>query len=85
MKHEKKRSKCRMIGYNYEGTFDESAMEIILQRALNAGVVAEFDTGRGNIVWFNGFPGEELREVRDRVEAALKSTTFPWKQITYPQ
>lgn len=85
MKHEKKRSKSRVVGYAYEGTFDESVMEVLLRRALGDGVVAEFDAGRGNIVWFNGHPGEELREVRENVEAILTLTGHAWKQVVHPK
>lgn len=62
-----RRSRSRTIGYEFEGGFDETAVEKILIRAKEEGVVTQFDTGRGRVVWFNGSPGKALREVRDAV------------------
>lgn len=71
MKHTPKRSGSRSVGYKFgydsDIEFDETAMEKLLNSAKAAGVVTEFDTGRGHVVWFNGYPGKEMREVRKRV------------------
>jgi hypothetical protein len=58
--------RTRVVGYVYEtvGGFDESAMERLLERAVAADVVTEFDTGGGLLFWFNGPPGAALRSVR---------------------
>lgn len=67
-------SKTRIVGYHYgwDGLdFDESPMERVLGKAKAAGVVSEFDTGRGNLVWFEGPPGKALRAVRTQVLALL--------------
>lgn len=64
--------KTRVVGYTFEGDFDESAMEIVLERAKTAGAVTEFDTGRGHVVWFNGPPGPALRKVWDQVKAIVE-------------
>jgi hypothetical protein len=65
----------RMVGYRYgfdsDIEFDESAMERILVRATKLGIVTEYDTGRGRVVWFNGRPGAALRAVRDQVQALI--------------
>ena len=67
--------KTRATGYRYacpEGTsFDESAMETALAAAKRLGLVTEYDTGRGHIVWFNGPPGQGLREVRARARVRV--------------
>jgi len=39
----------------------------VIERAREDGVVTEFDTGRGQVVWFQGPPGERLRALRERV------------------
>lgn len=83
-KHEKKRSKSRRIGYHYEGTFDESEMERLLSKWTKAGIVVEYDTGRGSIVWFNGYPGEELRSIRNEVEAIL-AEGGEYRQVTHSE
>lgn len=62
-----------MIGYQFSGDFDESAVEKLLIDAARKGVIHHlFDTGRGRMVWFNGWPGKELRALRDRVLAAMR-------------
>lgn len=71
MKHTKHTSKTRVTGYRYEGSFKESDVEKILEAAQKAGVVTEFDTGRGNLVWFNGPPGPEMRKLRDQIKAIV--------------
>jgi len=67
----KRPSKTRVVLYDYEGDFDESEVERILERAVSKGVVTLFDTGRGHIVWFEGPPGPELRKVRNQVRQIL--------------
>lgn len=77
-------SKSRSIGYHFdcgEREFDEPAMEKLLERAKAAGVIYEFDTGRGHIVWFSGWPGEPLRVLRDQVLAMLPLGTV---SLLYP-
>lgn len=75
MKHTPKRSGSRCVGYKFgfdsQIEFAESEMEKVLEAAKKAGVVTEFDTGRGNCVWFNGYPGKEMREVRKQVLAVI--------------
>lgn len=64
-------SKTRIVGYTYIAEFDETPVERVLESAKAAGVVTEFDTGRGNLVWFEGPPGAALREVRGKVQEIL--------------
>lgn len=64
--------KSKTVGYRFEGEFSESSAERVLERALAAGVVTEYDTGRGRIVWFNGYAGAELRVVRDEVRSIVE-------------
>jgi hypothetical protein len=71
--HRKRRDRSRVIGVRFEGTFDESVAEKLLVKAKAAGVVTEFDTGRGSVVWFNGSPGREFRELKKAVEALIES------------
>jgi hypothetical protein len=68
-----RKSRSRTVGYHYTGDFSESEVEPILEKARDAGVVTEFDTGRGRICWFNGHPGPELREVRDQVRRIVEA------------
>lgn len=58
---------ARIITYKYEGPFDELKMEKLLRKAKELGVVGEYDTGRGDVVWFEGRPGPALRSVRTDV------------------
>lgn len=53
-----------------EPSIDEGAIEKRLERAVRDGVVpkGQYDTGRGRLVWFNGWPGEELRRLRKDVD-----------------
>ena len=66
-----KPSQTRVVGYRYEGAFHETTMETLLEKAQAAGIVTQFDTGRGQLVWFNGPPGAALRKVRDQVKAIM--------------
>lgn len=59
-------SKTRVVGYTFEGTFDTDAVERALSAAERLGMITQYDVGRG-VVWFNGPPGQGLREVRGRI------------------
>lgn len=61
--------RSRDTGFYFTARFNEAAVEKLLEQARARGVVTEFDTGRGRIVWFNGCPGPALRAVRDAVRA----------------
>jgi len=65
----------RIVGYSYDGDFDETAMEKVLDHAKQRGVVGQFDTGRGNTVWFEGPPGADMRAVRKAVLALMPKGT----------
>jgi uncharacterized protein YodC (DUF2158 family) len=73
MKHTPKRSKSRIVQYNFgfpphpHVNFSEEEMEKLLEGAKKDGIVSQYDTGRGNCVWFEGYPGKEMRTVRKRV------------------
>lgn len=66
-------SQVRVVTYRYvvPDGFEEGRVEAELQRAVDAGTVTQFDTGRGTFVWFNGHPGAKLRAVRDRIVTML--------------
>lgn len=68
-----KPSQTRVVGYKFEGDYLEGPLEKMLEKAVKAGVVTQFDTGRGHLVWFNGPPGAALRKLRDEVEAYVKA------------
>lgn len=70
--HTKRKDKTRVTTYRFEGFFNESIMERIMERARTAGVISEFDTGRGTLVWFQGMPGKDLRDLRERVRSLVK-------------
>jgi len=58
----------RSVTYHLEGRpFDEGAAEKLLLKAKEDGLVMEFDTGRGNLLWFNGKPGPELRALKKKL------------------
>jgi hypothetical protein len=65
------------VGYDYgygEGDqldFDESDAERILDKAKEKGVVLNYDTGRGHVLWFEGLPGPALRKVRNQITKLL--------------
>lgn len=78
------RSKCRSVLYGWRSPdgaagdlFAEGGMERKLARAKAAGIVSEYDTGRGRLVWFEGCPGAALRALRDEVRAALPAHALP--------
>lgn len=71
----------RIIGYAFDGEFDETAMEKLLTRAQRDGIVKQFDTGRGSTVWFEGRPGEEMRRLRDQVLLFIPNWTHTVKNM----
>ena len=83
-REQRKRGSSRSVGYAFhvpDGTgysvrdvFDETAMEKLLGAAKVAGLIHQFDTGRGANVWFYGIPGPALRELRDKVLAMMPAT-----------
>ena len=80
----KRVSKSRCICYRFDGPFDESDVEDVLRRARRDDIVFEFDTGRGDVVWFEGCPGADLRRVRELVKSLIKNCEEPeiWKTIS---
>ena len=79
-------SRARSIRYGWhkpngehseQNTFNEVAMEKLLSEAKRSGIVSEYDTGRGAIVWFIGQPGKELRLLKKKVLALLPSDVEP--------
>lgn len=66
-------SKTRIVGYRYVAEFDETPVEKVLEAARRDGIVTEFDTGRGQLVWFEGPPGAALRGIRERVREILEA------------
>jgi len=73
------RSTGRTVGYEVKRewplSFKEPPVEKLLLQAQRDGIVTEFDTGRGQLVWFNGFPGPELRALRKEVERVVEENT----------
>jgi hypothetical protein len=69
--HHQKAKRSRSTGFRFEGRFDETAVEKILLAGRAQGIVTEFDTGRGRIVWFNGTPGKALRAIREKIRALV--------------
>lgn len=58
-------------GFNVPDVFNEHAMTTLLAKAITAGVITQFDTGRGAIVWFEGTPGARLRALKAEVLSRL--------------
>ena len=61
-------SRSRVVSYEVEApsgaSFDEAPVERLLARARDRGVVTAYDTGRGDVVWFQGPPGPDMRALR---------------------
>jgi hypothetical protein len=77
MNKRKKKSRTRIVcyayhkpdgdGYSVQDIFNETDMEKLLENARQEGIVTQYDTGRGAIVWFEGQPGVKLRKLRKTV------------------
>ncbi len=73
------RSASRTVGYEIETAapnepaIDEAPLTRLLDDAIARGIVprGQYDTGRGRFLWFNGWPGKELRKLRARVLATV--------------
>lgn len=70
-------SKPDGLGNDEQDIFDERAMEKLLAGARDRGVVNEYDAGNGNLVWFTGKPGPQLRALKARVLAMLPPGVVP--------
>lgn len=66
--------KTRVVGYAFE-IADEGVVqaEKILDAALVAKTITQFDTGNG-FVWWNGPPGEGMRAVKSAIAAMPGAT-----------
>ncbi len=68
----------RVVGYRYHARedygFDPVMREIerVLKDGEEAGVVTQYDTGRGTDFWFDGVPGAGLRAVRREIERLVE-------------
>lgn len=69
-----RRSRTRVVGYTWQSlgaplTHEDEATAL-LNRALAAGVVSQWDADTSwHCVWLNGWPGADLRAVRDQFVA----------------
>lgn len=66
-----------IANFRFEGDFQEGPIEALLEQARSAGIVTEFDTGRGRIVWANGKPSAEFEELKSEVEALVRKGHNP--------
>ncbi len=63
-----KPSKTRTVLYQFVEPFT-SDPEPLMIKALEAGIITQYDDGRGDIPWFEGPPGKELRELKKTIQA----------------
>ena len=69
-----RRSRTRVVGYTWQSLgaplIHEDEATVLLNRALAAGVVSQWDADTSwHCVWLNGWPGADLRAVRDQLAA----------------
>lgn len=68
----------RVVGYRLGGDIvDYDRVMAMLQRALDRGVVTQFDGNKSvergrDVVWFNGPPGRPLRDLRGKIAALVR-------------
>lgn len=63
----RKSQHSRSVRCELRGEFDERRAEVILLKAQVSGLVLQFDTGRGSVMWFTGKPGKPLRDLRSEL------------------
>lgn len=56
-----------IANFRFVGDFSEGPIESLLLEAQAAGIITEYDTGRGRIVWANGKPGAEFERLEKRI------------------
>lgn len=64
-------SKTRVVGYDFAGKINIDAAVVILDLAVRENVVTAYTAKHytdEDTVWFNGKPGEALRNVRDAIQ-----------------
>ena len=76
-KSQRKPSVTRVVGYRFGGDIDLARVTKLLDRALAAGVVTQFDSNKSmergmDVVWFNGPPSAALRSLRAQIEALVR-------------
>lgn len=62
---------CAPIQDHRYDTPNEGVIDDMLKKAQDDGLVRNFDTGRGLLVWFEGPAGKRLRALRDKVRGLL--------------
>ncbi len=62
----------RSITIQIDGEFLESEAERVLEKARAQGLIFEYDTGRGQLMWFSGRPGRPLRALTKQLRALIK-------------
>ncbi len=77
MHHPRRASRSRSIGYALVGPLDDARADTLLHAARDAGIISEFDSGRGDFLWFNGPPGARLRAFRARLLADVGGHAVP--------
>lgn len=66
-----KPSKSRSVFYSIDGPFI-SHPRSLLEKALKDGIISQFYAGRCELVWFEGPPGKQMRELRNTIQALSK-------------
>lgn len=72
-----RKAKTRVIGYQWIAEFDEGRVERLLADAQARGVISQYDTGRGHMLWMDGWPGASLRTLRDAVSRLIGAEPTP--------
>lgn len=70
-----KPSKTRVVGYRFEGDFDQPKVDRMLSEALASNVITQYVAkmySENGVIWFNGPPGEKLRKLRDKVKGLVR-------------
>lgn len=61
-------SKSRAVHYNIHGPWkDGEDPEPLLKKAIENKTITQYDDGRGDLCWFEGPPGKDMRELRDTI------------------
>ncbi len=69
-----KPSKTRIVHYEVKGPWKEPP-DSLLQKAVEDGVITQFDDGRREFCWFEGPPSKAMRKLRDSVVSLSLNAT----------
>lgn len=66
-----------IVGYRIFGVFSKDPNDLLVAAAKEGFVTEYYCSYHCDLVWFNGFPGKQLRKLRDQIKARIVQIIEP--------